>query len=169
MITSDVRCGLRSQIDNICAVVIPTSNSVAFAHAVLCSGALACWLVSASVDAWSMICAHAQRHMHAATITARFWTIGPRERNANKCTSLFELTPDAVPIRWATTAIRSTLARTFLIGQRREIGTHLLRCRCVAEIGGLQRRIVRQCFRCVVAHGQDRSHGLAVQAHARPL
>jgi len=29
---SDVRCGLCSQIDNICAVVIPSFNSLAVAH-----------------------------------------------------------------------------------------------------------------------------------------
>ena len=32
VIISDVRCGLPSQTDNICAVVIPSPNSLAFAH-----------------------------------------------------------------------------------------------------------------------------------------
>lgn len=55
---SDVRCGLRSQTDNICAVVIPSRNSLALARALILSGSpLACLCICGSgIDD----CAHAQ-------------------------------------------------------------------------------------------------------------
>jgi len=96
---SDVRCGLPSQIDNICVAVIPSFNSLAFTHPAPCSWTLACWLVSVSLEVASMICVHAQRQKHVATITARFWAIDLHAKDGNAWTRfLFKLAPDAVPI-----------------------------------------------------------------------
>ena len=46
-----------------------------------------------------MICAHAQRHRHVATITTKFWAIGLLARNGNAWTRfVFKLTPMLFPL-----------------------------------------------------------------------
>jgi len=110
---SDVRCGLRSQTDNICALSFPPATHSLLRAPWSCPAAR--WLVSVSVEAESMIVRTHKVHRHVATITTKFLAIGLLARNGNAWTCLvLKLTPMLFPLAEPWTAARSTLTRIYL-------------------------------------------------------